>query len=89
MSVCLLRALPQTSIKHLKLSNPTIRNNDLRLLAPLLEHGLLETLVLNIDEIADDGAQLLAAVLENNQTIWDLHLGKAYVSFENMQVLIR
>ncbi|KAH9141815.1 hypothetical protein AeRB84_014053 [Aphanomyces euteiches] len=82
---CLLRALPQSSIKSLTFSGLHIKGAAWCKVARLFKNCGLETLTLGSDEISSDFAQSLATAIQKNRTISGLHLSKCQIAISDLQ----
>ncbi|CAK4715324.1 unnamed protein product [Aphanomyces euteiches] len=86
---CLLRALPRTSIKHLKLTGIPLKSIAAWSgIAPLFETCQLETLTLAADSFPFRIVHRLATAIRNNHTICELHLYECKIGIPNLRLLI-
>ncbi|KAH9148518.1 hypothetical protein AeRB84_008152 [Aphanomyces euteiches] len=86
---CLLQALPQTSIKHLKLTGDTMTSPSWTKLASFFRNCPLKTLKLGYKSIPSEFAQSLAEAIQCNQTICELDLGCSEVTLPDLELLIQ
>ncbi|KAG9397834.1 hypothetical protein AC1031_016544 [Aphanomyces cochlioides] len=85
----LVRALPRTSIKHLRLTDLRIENPTWCTVASLLQKCKLNKLTLEATRIPSDFAQSLAVAIQGNNTLSELVLSTEDIAMDDVRRLMQ